>query len=109
MSKTQPKTKKPRKRYETANQIRDDIARYKIKAEKLRQTAFDLDVEADRLSRTEYAENNRGLIGFKRSQADKCRRSADRIETKKMTLLKQKMAEFMTDPLPGLAGRDIPR
>lgn len=97
-----------KKRYETANQIRDDIDRWKAKAQKLMDSAAALDIVADALFRSgpKWAEH----AAFKREQAKKKRRSAGRIMDRKLVHLKDKLSEFMTEPLPGTgATKDIQR
>lgn len=94
--------KKPKKRYEHISQINDDIERYRKKAEKFRNSAEAQDIKADTIARSTDAHLNAELIGFTRAQAAKARRSAFNIETKKMVKLKEKLAEFQTEPLPGI-------
>lgn len=95
------KAKKPRRRYYTANQIRDEIQRYKTKAQSLMDSAATLDVKADQL----YKTNDPTLAedaSFAREQAKKRRHSAQRIFEKRIPYLKQKLAEWQTDTLPGI-------
>ena len=91
-----------KKRYISISQINDEIDRYKAKARKLRDSADAYDIQADRIAQSDHAELNVELIGFNRIKASKLRRSAFNIENKKMVDLKQKLAEFTTDPLPGI-------
>lgn len=93
---------KTKKRYESISQIYDEIDRYKLKARKFQDAANALDVKADMIARSEHADLNAELIGFTREQAAKHRRSAFRIENKKLIQLKQKLAEFQTQTLPGV-------
>jgi len=92
------KGKKPKRRYYTANQIRDDIDKWKAKAQKLKDAGHALDKKAEMLFAT--GENNT-LGEFTRDQADRKRASAARIEERKLVRLKEKLSEFMTDPLVG--------
>ena len=96
-----------RKRYYTANQIRDDIDKWKAKAQKLRDAGAALDRKADML----FACGDvllRADANYARETAEKRRASAGRIETRKLVKLKEKLAEFLTDPLPGTgAGKDV--
>lgn len=99
---------KKKRRYNTANDIRDDIERYKRKAVQCLEQAEELEREVKRLvirDDPKLAE----LIGFKREQAKKLRKKSNRIMDKKMQHLKEKLAEWSTPPLPGtgVEGRDI--
>lgn len=91
-----------KKRYEHENQIRADIDRFKAKAQKLRDAASALDMRADLLVKNNGAGGFFGEISFARSQAEKKRKSAGRIETDRLVKLKQKLAEFQTEPIPGI-------
>lgn len=94
--------KKPKKRYEHISQINDEIDRYRRKAKKLQEKAEALDIKADTIARSTGAELNAELIGFTRLHAAKLRRSVFNIENKKMVALKQKLAEFQTQIMPGI-------
>ena len=98
MKKTQPR------RYNTANDIRAAIDRYKVKAQRLRESAAALDVRADEFIRAgpDHAED----VKWNRSQAQKKRKSADRIEERQLRKLKGKLAEWSTSQLPGIDNGD---
>lgn len=88
-----------KKRYLTANQIRDDIDRYKKKALDLEVQATGMEQHAKRLSGTIRAvEECRWL----EDQARKARRAANRIYKNRLPALKQKLAEWSTELLPGV-------
>lgn len=93
--------KRTRRRYETANQIRDDIDRFKAKQKRHMERAAALDLTADEWIK--YGGNQSPEdISWNREQAKKCRRSAQRIETVKLVKLKQKLAEFQTATMTGI-------
>lgn len=95
------KPKRKKRRYFTANEIRDAIDLYKVKAQKFSESADAYDLKADELFRTndpKLAED----AGFAREIAKKRRRSANRIKDKKLPYLAQKLAEWSTDLLPGM-------
>lgn len=93
------KEKKPKKRYFTANQIRDEIDRYKTKAQKLMDSAAAYDLKADELYKiNSWSED----ASFAREQAKKLRRSAERINEKRLPYLSQKLAEFCTEVIPSI-------
>lgn len=91
--------RKTRKRYLTANQIRDEIDKYKEKHRRFLEQAEGLELSADEFARTE---NGAEDAAYKREQAKKCRRSAQRIMEDRIPKLKQKLAEFATELLPGI-------
>lgn len=93
------KTKKPKRRYYTAHEIRKDIARYEEKMAKLTTDAEFEDMLADKF----YAKGPEAAeeAGFHREHAKKLRRAISRIMEKKLPYLKDKLSEFMTDLLPG--------
>lgn len=98
------KTKKPKRRYYTAHEIRKDIARYQEKALKLQREA-----EAEeKIAAALYKKGplHAELTGFHAETAEKLRQSAARIYDKKLPRLKEKLAEFDTDLLPGLGITD---
>lgn len=98
--------KKPQKRYETANQIRDAIDKYRAKAQKLRDSAHALDLVAEQFAAVGGQSEQ---VAFNRDQADKKRESASRIERKTLTKLKDKLAEFNTNLMPFMGDdRSIP-
>lgn len=91
--------KKPQKRYDTANDIRTAIDKYRAKAQKLRDSANSLDLVADQFVMAGgFAEE----VAFNREQANKKRESASRIERKTLTKLKDKLAEWQTPLLKGM-------
>lgn len=93
--------KREKKRWMTANQIRDAIDEYKARAQNLMDTAATQDLKADRLYETQdprLAED----ASFAREQAKKMRRSAQRIYEIKLVKLKQRLAEWSTELLPGV-------
>lgn len=102
------KTKKPR-RFETSQQIEDEIEACKERARHKMRVAHTLDMEADVLFQ-HHEESELGV--FKREQAKKVRHQAYRIENVRIPKLSQKLAEFKTDLLPGVitnGDRSIPR
>lgn len=95
--------KRTQKRYLTANQIRDEIQRWKDKESFLLLRADTLELSARELyGISEMVEDAK----FKQSEAAKCRRSASRIADKKLPALKAKLAEFLTPQIPGLDNGD---
>lgn len=104
------KTKQP-KRYNTANDIRDAVDRFKLKAQKYRDSASAIDKVADEIAKQDGASERWKMetISMKRAQADKLRIQAGRIEQRTLEKLKGKLAEFNTNPMPFLEGdRSIP-
>lgn len=95
------KTKKPKRRFYTANQIRAEIDRYRVKADKLTGQAVIYDLKAGELVRLGDP-NSAEEIGFNREMAKKRRKSAARILDKKLPYLAQKLAEWQTDIMPGI-------
>lgn len=94
--------KKQKKRYLTANQIRYDIERYQAKMKFLEKDAARLEAEANQLQRHNPSAYNRELSAFKLKQADKAHRAIARIHDKKLPYMKQKLAEWSTELLPGV-------
>lgn len=95
------KEKKPKKRFLTANQIRDEIDAYKAKAIRLQQTAEALELASRELMKVpEMVEDAK----FKMSQASKAHRASARIREVRLVKLKQKLSEFETQLLPGVIG-----
>lgn len=92
--------KKPPKRYETANQIRDEIDACKERVRHKLAAAEAYDIEASNLFKAghPYEED----AAFKREQGKVLRRQAHRIETKRIPKLSEKLAEFNTELLPGV-------
>lgn len=90
------KVKRPKRRFLTANEIRDEIDRYRAKALKLMQSADALDIAARELMKVDTMVED---AKYKASQARKCRTSAARIIEKKLPRLKEKLSEFLTEPL----------
>lgn len=95
-----------KRRYQTANQIRDDIDRFKRKAQKLMDSAAQLDKLADLMIENNPLDVNPEDIIYHREQAKKKRQSALRIEQRKLVHLKNKLAEFNTEILPGIGIND---
>lgn len=93
------RTKKEKKRYLTANQIREDIDKYKAKALRLVQQAEGLELHAKELDKNPLAKET---AAWNRSQALKARKAAHRIHESKLKQLKEKLAEWQTDLLPGV-------
>lgn len=92
------KPKKPKPRFNTAVQIKDKINEYLIKAEKISH-------EADDYDRRRKEANERGDLASAEwcgKRADALRRSVKRIQDDKLKRLKEKLSEWMTDPLPGI-------
>lgn len=96
-----------KRRYHNETEIQRDIDKWKAKAQKFMDSAAALDLKADSLFLTGRSE----LVPdaqFAREEAKKRRKSAFRIQNRKLVLLKEKLAEFLTEPLPGTgAGKDI--
>lgn len=89
----------PKRRYNNANEIRADIDKWKAKVQKLMDSASALDLRADQFIKggPEFAED----VKWHRKEAERKRASALRIERRKLVHLKNKLSEWMTDPLPG--------
>ena len=94
------RTKKPKRRYETANEIRDEIDRQLAKARKFLETAEAYEQKAEMLRQDggPWVEDAK----FAMVLAGKARRSANRIKEKKLTVLKDKLAEWGTEPMKGV-------
>jgi hypothetical protein len=103
---------KIKKRYRHAREINYAIDRYKLKAQKLRDSASALDMQADEMIKPQNSGRwNREQITFNREQAKKKRQAAGRIEERTLSKLKEKLAEWQTDLLPGVitdGDRSIP-
>lgn len=93
------KTKKPKARYFTANQIRDKIDQYKRRQRALMDSAAALEYRADLLIKHPLTAED---AVFAREQAKKKRRASARIEDKSLVKLKEKLAEFNTETIPGI-------
>jgi len=93
-----------KQRYKTANEIRDAIDRYRLKARKLRDSAQALDIKAREfaLAGPEYKSD----VEWNHLQAEKKRKSAQRIEERQLTKLKHKLSEFMTPVMKGMPNDD---
>lgn len=95
--------KKTKRRYDTAQQICDEIQRYKDKEHSLLMQAEAYDLSARELiGISEMVEDAK----VKKYHANKLRRSASRIADKKLPALKAKLAEFLTPQIPGLDNGD---
>lgn len=92
--------KKTKRRYESHTQIIDEIERYKVKMQRLLERSLLLESKAMLLVLQNDGRWNED-IALKRKEAAKLRRSAFRIENHKLPYLKQKLAEFNTELLPG--------
>lgn len=86
-----------KKRYNTANDIRDAIDRYKDKAKKLRDRAASMDFITDQMVKGAAPASN--TISYRRNISDKLRESAARIEERQLTKLKNKLSEWQTDTM----------
>ena len=92
--------KRPKKRFNSREEILAEIDRYKIKFQRHMDRAQAFDVAAD-----EYiicGTSDPEQIGYNREQAKKCRKSAYNIENNKLVKLKQKLAEFDTTTMNGI-------
>lgn len=98
------KTKKPKRRYENSSQIRDEIDRYLAKRQKLMVEAERIEEEARFFHR--LGPENVEHAKFLESQARKLRSSAARIVDTKLVHLKNKLSEWMTEPLPNVGIND---
>ena len=94
-----------KQRYNTANDIRAAIDRYKAKAQKLKDSAAALDMVADQFLKVDPA-RFKNDIDYHRDAADKKRKTANRIEDRQLTKLKNKLSEYMTPQLPGVDNGD---
>jgi len=100
--------KKPPRRFNTANEIRAEIDRYRAKARKLLAEADQLEEKAKELLGSE-GHNEKWVkeqYGFNLDWAYKKRASASRIEEKTMVRLKNKLSEWMTPQIPGIDNGD---
>lgn len=93
-------SKRPKKRFFTAQHILDEIEKYKQKRIKYLERAIELDCEADAMRKRgpRYLED----LNYKRLQAKKLRQQAMTILEVKIPKLGQKLAEFQTPMLPAL-------
>lgn len=103
MKTTKIKTKRTKKRFLTANQIRDEIDAYKLKYQKFTDQAAALDMKADEMARQGFDSES---INWNREQAKRVRATAARIKEVRLVKLKEKLAEWMTPQLPGLDNGD---
>lgn len=94
------KAKKPKRRYYTPQEITRDIDKAKERLRHHLAVADALDVEADML----YKAGPKFSVeaSMKRNEAEKNRKSAYRLENKRIPFLSQKLAEFQTIPLSGV-------
>lgn len=91
------KQTKPKRRFYTANQIRDEIDAYKAKAIRLQQTAEALELASRELMKVpEMIEDAK----YKLFQSKRARSASARITNDKLVKLKAKLAELTTDLLP---------
>lgn len=98
------KTKKPKRRYENARQIRDDIDRYVAKRQHLLVQAEKAEDDAKffRSLGPQHIEH----ANFLECQAKRLRTSAARISDTKLVYLKNKLGEWLTEPLPNVGIND---
>jgi hypothetical protein len=82
--------------------ITREIDSYKLKLQRLLDRAASFDLQADQLFKSGLSED--GV--YHREQAKKLRRSAFRIEKKRLPYLSQKLAEFLTPQLPAIDNGD---
>lgn len=92
------KTKKPKRRYHSTDEIMREIDCYYEKMGVLTMRAIALESSAKLL---EGKPNMVEDAKYKIVQARKCRQSVLRILEKKLPRLKCKLAEMMTEPIPG--------
>ena len=92
--------KRTKRRFNSTNQIRDEIDRWKAKAGAYNASADMLEIKAADLYKQgpEWTEE----ANYAKEMAKKKRASAGRIESRKLVKLKEKMAEFNTNLLPGI-------
>lgn len=93
------KTKRTKKRYLTANQIRDEIDQFKQKALRSVQEAEGLELSARDMAA--YPNMKEDMV-WRLEQAKKARRRAQRINDIKLPKLKQKLAEWQTEIMPSI-------
>lgn len=103
---------KPKKvrRFDTSQQIEDEIDLARKHIDHKLAVAQAYDIEADNLFKVGHPFSEDAV--FKREQAKVLRRQAYRIETKRIPKLREKLAEFKTELLPGVitdGDRSLPR
>lgn len=91
---------KIKKRFLTANQIRDEIDKYKEKAERLRQSAEAYELKAKELRKAGPSLEEDAKCA--EEQAKKNWASIKRIKESRLPKLKEKLAEWSTELLPGV-------
>lgn len=100
---TKPKIKRPKKRFTSREQIIARIDKFTAKAKRQRSEQQKLYSEANQLKRVM---TNRveviGTMARKETLADKLGLKADRLEKDVLPKLKEKLAEFDTDTIPGI-------
>jgi len=91
--------KRNKKRYETANAIRDEIDRCRTAVVKLQQTAEAMEIQAAEYFKIpEMVED----AAYRKEQAKRARKKAARLNDIRLVKLKDKLSEFMTQTLPGI-------
>lgn len=101
-------SKPKKKRFRTAQQINDEIEKYKVKAQKFMDAAAALDYKADQIIQNRSGElgSLAGEVSYARSQAADYRKKAQGIKDRRLPYLKGKLAEFQTKQLPGIDDHD---
>jgi len=94
------KRTQPKKRFLTAQQISREIDECKLKLQRLLDRASSYDLQADTLFKAGPGLKEDAV--YHREQAKKMRRSAFRIEKKRLPFLARKLAAFNTELLPGV-------
>lgn len=92
------KTKKPKKRYHSPEEIMREIDGCYDRMSRLTKQSLALESAAEELMTVPNMVED---AKYKRAQALKCRKAVFRILEKKLPRLKCKLAEMMTDPIPG--------
>lgn len=92
--------KRPKKRFNSREEILAEIDRWKAKAQRLMERAASFDLTADEFAK--YGSDNPNDIPWHREKAKACRKSVYRIEKDRLSRLKQKLSEFETKPMKGI-------
>lgn len=101
---TKPKTKRPKKRFTSREQIIARIDKFTIKAKRQRESQRDCYVKSGQARRAHEQGDDSLLrvIRMHESKGDKWGLKADRLEKDVLPALKAKLAEFDTDTIPGI-------
>jgi len=104
------KKKRVKLRFTSREQIIKRIDKFAIKAIKRREQQRQCYADASQARRLGHSDvENAGKVAKKEAEGDKRGKQADRLEKDVLPKLKAKLAEFDTDPIPGITDdRSVP-